>query len=246
MENAILVNLARQMTLRRQMDVVANNLANMETAGFKGGSLRFEEFVMPVAEVDGVTGSNRMVSSVLDAGQVRDFGEGTVTQTGNPLDVAINGDGWLVVQTDNGERFTRNGHLKIDPDGRLVTSDGHPVLGTGGEVTLTADDTEITIGADGTLTTNNGNNNRLRVVRFDDQNLLTPEGNNLYRSEADPLPAETSRVMQGFVEKSNVHPVMEMTRMIETSRAYMSTSRLLDNTGELRQRAIETLGRLQA
>ena len=244
MENALLIGLSRQMALQRQMDVIANNLANVQTSGYKGESLKFEEFIMPVAEVDGISGPDRRVSSVLDAAHVRDFSEGSLTQTGNPLDIAINGKGWLVVQTEDGERYTRAGNLKIDTGGRLVTTDGNPVLGAAGEIRLSAEETEITIESDGTLTAGNITD-RIRMVTFDDERLMSKEGGTLFASPEDARPATTAQMMQGFVEKSNVQPVTELARMIETSRAYISTSQMLKNTSDLRQKAIEQLGRLQ-
>ncbi len=245
MENALLIGLSRQMALQRQMNVIANNLANTQTSGYKGESLKFEQYIMPVAEIEGINGPDRRISSVLDASQVRDFSEGSLTQTGNPLDVAINGKGWLVVQTDDGERYTRAGNLKIDTDGRLVTTDGNPVLGTGGEIRLSAEETEVSIESDGTLTAGN-TTDRIRMVTFDDERVLRKEGGTLFSSPEGPAPATEARLMQGFVEKSNVQAVTELTRMIETSRAYISTSQMLKNTSDLRQKAIEQLGRLQA
>lgn len=245
MENALLIGLSRQMALQRQMDVIANNLANVQTSGYKGETLKFEEYVMPVAEVEGIAGADRRISSVLDAAHVRNFSEGALVQTGGALDVAINGKGWLVVQTEDGERYTRNGHLKIDNEGKLVNADGYPVLGTGGAIRLSVEETDITIESDGTLTAGN-TIDRLRVVTFDDESLMRKEGGALFSSPNDARPGENVRLVQGFIEKSNVQPVTELAKMIETSRAYMSTTQMIKNTSDLRQKAIEQLGQLSA
>jgi flagellar basal-body rod protein FlgF len=246
MENALLIGLSRQMALQNQMNAIANNLANLETAGYKGDSLKFEEFVMPVATIDGMGGSDGQVSYVHQARQIRDFSEGDMIATGNPLDVAINGKGWLAVETPDGERYTRNGHLKVDSEGRLTTADGNPVLGLGGAIVLAPEETDLTIATDGTISTRDGEKARLRIVSFDDEQRMSKAGNTLFATDEQPKPATNPRVAQGMIEQSNVHSVAEVARMIEVSRSYISTAKLLDGTNDLRQRAIEQLGRLQA
>jgi flagellar basal-body rod protein FlgF len=246
MENALLIGLSRQMALQNQMNAIANNLANLETAGYKSDSLKFEEFVMPVAKIDGMGGSDGQVSYVHQARQIRDFGEGDMIATGNPLDVAINGEGWLAVETPDGERYTRNGHLKVDAEGRLTTADGNPVLGLGGTIVLAPEETDLNIATDGTISTRDGEKARLRIVSFDDEQRMSKVGNTLFATDEQPKPATNPRVAQGMIEQSNVHSVAEVARMIEVSRSYISTAKLLDGTNDLRQRAIEQLGRLQA
>lgn len=242
MENALLISLSRQMALQRRMDVLANNMANVNTAGFKSDSLMFEEYVMPVARMSDHNGSQARLSYVQDVAVFRDFAEGTAEQTGAELDVAISGDGWLVVQTPNGDRYTRNGQLKLDAGGQLVTQDGFPVLGQGGPVTFTVDETGIEIARDGTISTSQGTKDRLRVVRFENNNQLKKEGSTLFSTGATPTPADNAEVMQGMVEKSNVQPVIALTRIIETVRAYTAVTRTLQQTHDLRRDAIERLG----
>ena len=134
MENALLVGLSRQMVLERQMDVVANNVANVNTNGFKADNSLFEQFLMPVARENRFNVPDRLLSFVNDRGTWRDDRPGSVEVTNNPLDVAIDGNGYLVVQTANGERYTRNGALQINAQGQLVTADGAPVLGDNGPI----------------------------------------------------------------------------------------------------------------
>ena len=133
MENTLLVGLSRQVTLERQMDVVANNVANASTNGFKADRSLFAEYLMPTAREDNfAAGRDRKLSHVIDRATFRDYGQGSLDQTKNPLDVAIDGDAFLVVQTPRGERYTRNGALQINATGALVTSEGYQVLGDGG------------------------------------------------------------------------------------------------------------------
>lgn len=246
MENTLLIGLSRQMALQSQMDAIANNLANVQTAGYKGDSLKFEEYVMPVAQIDGLGGTDGQVSFVYQARQIRDFTQGDLIATGNPLDIAINGKGWLAVETPEGERYTRNGHLKIDREGRLTTAEGNPVLGFGGAIVLAPEETDLTIAADGTISTKEGEKARLRIVTFADEQLLEKTGNALFATDQQPNAVDTPQIAQGMIEQSNVQSVSELARMIEVSRSYISTTRLLEGTNDLRQRAIEQLGSLQA
>ena len=138
MDNAVLVGLSRQMALGREMDVVANNIANLNTTGFKADGSIFEEYLFRRAARAASSGSR--ASFVLDRGVWHDMSQGSIERTGNSLDVAIDGKGFMVVQTPNGERYSRNGSLQISPTGQLVTSDGYPVLGDGGPITLQSTD----------------------------------------------------------------------------------------------------------
>src|SRR5262245_10865643 len=117
MENALLIGLSRQVALQREMDVVANNIANLNTTGFKADGNIFQEYLMPVARSDRFTGPDRRLSFVLDRATWHNLGQGPVQQTGNPLDVAIDSDAFLAVETPQGERYTRNGALQINSRG---------------------------------------------------------------------------------------------------------------------------------
>ena len=242
MENALLIGLSRQTALKRQMDVIANNLANMNTAGYKTGTLLFEEHLMPLAQTNDLTGQNNRISYVLDGAIYRSFQEGAFEQSDNELDVAISGDGWLVVETPGGERYTRNGQLKLDVEGQLVTPAGFPVLGEGGPITFGPDESDIEIAKDGTISTSQGPKDRLRVVQFQNNAALRNEGETLFSTTQLPEAAEDVRILQGIVEKSNVQPISELTRMIETVRAYTAISQLLAREQDLKRQAIEQLG----
>lgn len=244
MENALLIGLSKQQALGRQMDVIANNLANVRTTGFKSESLVFEEVLMPVASIEGSSGAAGKLSYVLDERTLRRFDEGPNTPTGNPLDIAINGKGWLVVETEQGERYTRNGNLKLNAEGQMVTANGRPVMGESGPITIGPGETALTIASDGTVSTDQGKKGRIRVVAFDNENILKKQGDNLFKTSEPPKPAEKYRVVQGTLERSNVEPVLEIAKMIDVTRAYVGTARLLDQTAKLKSRAIEELGRV--
>src|SRR6476619_3637607 len=136
MQNALLIGLSRQVALGRELDVVANNIANLNTTGFKSDGAVLEEFISPTASVDNFMSADRRVSFVHDRATWIDLSQGTLERTGNSLDVAIDGRGFLAVQTPGGERYTRNGGLQINNNGELVTSEGYQVLGESGPITI--------------------------------------------------------------------------------------------------------------
>lgn len=246
MENALLIGLSRQQALAHQLDVIANNLANMRTAGYKGETLIFEEYLSPDASIQDMEGSDSQLSYVVDVGMARDFSEGQFEQTGNPLDAAITGRGWFAVETPGGARYTRDGAFKIDAEGRLVTGAGHPVLGDGGQITFGPDETNIIIASDGTINSSAGEKGKLRIVAFEQEGLLEKVGDNLYSSPAPEQAATGFRLAQGMLERANVKPVIETARMIEVTRAYATTSSMLEQMQTLRRDAIERLGSVPA
>jgi flagellar basal-body rod protein FlgF len=254
MENMLLVGLSRQMTLRRQMDVVANNIANINTTGFKAERTLFQEYLSPTAHEDNFTGRDRRVSFVQDRATMHDFAGGPVEPTKNPLDVAIDGNAFLAVQTPAGERYTRDGSLQINNQGQLVTASGYPVLGTNGPIVFQQTDHDINISQDGTVTVLEGTNridsvrSKIRMVQFASPQQLVKEGSNLYSAGpgATAQPSLTAKLNQGFIERSNVSSVTEMTRMIEVTRAYTELSNMLQSQGDSRRTAIEKLADVPA
>lgn len=235
-ENTAYIALSQQMALRREMEVIANNLANMNTTAFRAKRMVFQEVLSEVSE-------DRPLSFVQDAYVVPSLDEGTQQFTGARLDLAISGAGFFMVQTDDGTRYTRNGHFRTDDQSRLVTDTGLPVLDDGGAPILVgANQNDITIRPDGTVSDRNGPIGKLALVRFDNEYALQPVGNSLFSTEEPALPATAASVKQGAIEGSNVQPVLEMTHMTQVLRAYQTTSQLLDSDREIRLKAIRTLG----
>ncbi|MBR1146862.1 flagellar basal-body rod protein FlgF [Bradyrhizobium sp. AUGA SZCCT0431] len=254
MENTLLVGLSRQMVLERQMDVVANNVANVNTNGFKADRSLFEQFLRSPAHEDNFQRPDRQVAFVQDRATFKDFAAGNTEITKNPLDISIDGKAFLAVQTAAGERYTRDGGLQINNQGQLVTAGGNLVLGTSGPIVFQPTDKEINIAADGNITVIEGTGRidsvrgKLRLVSFADAQKLEKEGSNLY-SAGQGVVAQidtTSRVRQGFIEKSNVNSVTEMSRMIEITRAYTQISALLQQQSDLHKSAIEKLAEVPA
>ena len=255
MENTLLVGLSRQVTLERQLDVVANNVANINTNGFKANRSLFEEYLRSPAHEDNFQRADRRVSFVHDRATFHDFAAGPSEQTKNPLDVAIDGNAFLVVQTAAGERYTRDGGLQINNQGQLVTASGDAVLGTSGPIVFQPTDKAINIAADGNITVLEGINSstdsvrgKLRLVSFADPQKLVKEGGNLYSAGQGVVaqPDTTSQVRQGFIEKSNVNSVHEMSRMIEITRTYTQISAMLQQQHDLHRTAVEKLADVPA
>ena len=170
---------------------------------------------------------------------------GSLDQTGSPLDVAVDGPGFLIVRTAQGERYTRDGHMKLDAQGRIVTSDGDAVLSDGGEITIPPGASDIKIAPDGTVSTAQGTAGKLRLVEFP-PGAMKKEGKNLYSADGTPQPAPGSRVLQGMIERSNVEAVVEMTKMIEVLRAYQHSTETLNATDDMIRRATQKLGEVRA
>ncbi len=249
MENALLIGLSRQTTLERQLEVIANNIANVNTTGYKADQSLFEEFLTSGAHEDNFVGKDRRVSYVQDRGTYRDFSEGALQQTSNPLDVAIDGNAFLTVQTSGGERYTRDGNLQLNSQGQLVTEGGDPVLGNSGPIIFQPTDHDINISPDGTITVVEANaridtvRGKLRLVSFTDAQSLLKQGSNLYAASngATAQPDLKATVKQGYIEKSNVNSVAEMGRMIEVSRTYTQIANILQQQSDLHKNAINQL-----
>jgi flagellar basal-body rod protein FlgF len=243
MENAQLVGLSRQIVLQRELDLIANNVANVETNGFKAQALLAKEQRMaPAADLD-FRASDRPISFVLDDANRYDLSAGQMITTGNDLDVAIDGKGWFAVQTAQGERYTRNGSFAIAADGTVVTRDGNPVLTEGGPLVLQPNETRLSIAADGTISTSQGVRGKLRVVDFADVGSLKKVGETLFQG-TNPQPATLPRLVQGQLEKSNVRAVEQISRLIEVGRSYEAVASWMSKADELRRNAIEKLAQV--
>ena len=252
MQNALLVGLSRQTTLERQLQVIANNIANVNTTGYKADQSLFEEFLSSGAHEDNFIGKDRKVSYVQDRGTYHDFSQGALQQTANPLDLAIDGNAFLAVQSTGGERYTRDGNLQINSQGQLTTVGGDVVLGNAGPIVFQPTDHDINISPDGTITVVEANaradtiRGKLRLVSFTDAQSLLKQGNNLYTASdgAAPQADLKATVKQGYIEKSNVNAVAEMGRMIEVSRTYTQIANILQQQSDLHKNAINQLAEI--
>jgi flagellar basal-body rod protein FlgF len=247
MENMLLVGLSRQIALARELDVIANNVANSATNGFKARSTRFAEFVGPVARAETFPKGDSKVSFVVDRGTPIDLSTGAIERTGNPLDAAIKGDAYFEVQTRGGPRWTRDGAFEINARGELVTQRGETVAGQNGPIRFGPGETGIRIAEDGSVFSDQGQRGKLKLVTFADPKSLRSEGANLFSSPTAPTAAPpTTQVASGSLERSNVRPVLEMSRLVEVQRAYASIAGLMSRTDDLRRTAIQRLAEVPA
>ncbi len=239
MDVTIPVSLSRQDALKRELSLIAHNLANVSTTGFRAERMLFDQALQKA-------GDRQRVAFVVDRASYLEERPGPVEVTNRTLDVALDGDGWFTVETQDGLRFTRDGRFHLSDEGQLVTLDGHEVLDAQG-APIVLDDTAValSIGGDGELSVNGASLGRLGLVQFGDDQRLLREAGGLYRS-ADNRPGDQAvevKVVQGALERSNVDPVLEITRLIEASRAYETAARSSVDTHNLKRNAIEKLGR---
>jgi flagellar basal-body rod protein FlgF/flagellar basal-body rod protein FlgG len=244
------------MALARELEVVANNLANINTTGYKSDNALFEKFLMPEASADAFPAGSRQVSYVRDRATWHNLNAGPILHTGGPLDVAIDGNAFLVVQTAAGQRYTRNGALQVSPTGALVTTAGDPVLGVGGPIQFQNTDNDISIGEDGTITVREGTSatsdsvrGQLQLAQFANPGLLQKEGSSLFSAPPGVTSQQappTVRVVQGSIEQSNVSPVTEMARMVAITRTYEEISNILQQENAQRTTALDKLSAVPA
>jgi len=246
METTSYIALSRQGALRREMSTIANNLANMNTTSYKGERIMFVDHL--VRSRSGASIAEQRLSFTRDVASYRDIAEGPIEQTGNPLDVAIHGDGYFVVQAKDGtQKYTRNGNFHLDNTGQLVTQTGQPILTDAGTpVFFAPEDTDIVINGDGTVSTENGQLGKLQVVTFDKPLALKRAADGMYTTDQLTVPVDRPQLAQNALERSNVEAVLEMTRMIEVSRQYKSTQSLIDKEDERIRKAINELAKVSA
>lgn len=236
MDLAGYVALTRQSGLARELQSVANNIANMSTTGYRREGVVFAE-VVKMLPAEG--GSVAMTEA---RGRYTDELQGTLTETGGRLDFAIEGEGYFTVLTPGGERLTRAGAFTRDADGQVVSMDGHPLLDEGGgAITIPFEAKTIGMASDGTLSVDGAPVARVGLVNVEDRTTMFREAGTLFRTTGTPEPVENGRVVQGFLEQSNVNPVTEMSRMIEVQRAYEYGQKLLDQEDQRIRAAVRML-----
>ena len=244
METTSLIALSRQGVLKRQMATVAHNLANMNTTGFKAERMMVVEHQVRSENDNGIRGGK--LAFVRDVATFQDLTEGPLTQTGNPLDLAVRDEGYFVVEGPDGpdgpNMFSQSGNFMLNNEGQLVTSSGNKVLAEGGlPITFGPGDTDIQVATDGTVSSESGDIAKLQVVSFEDKYDLQRHNGGLYSTEQLPQPVENPHVVQGMVEGSNVVPILEMTRMMEVSKAYTSANKLIEGENERLRKMIREL-----
>lgn len=241
MENSIYLGLSKQNVLRTNLDIVANNVANMNTPGYRSQHMLFEEYLS-----DPRGNKQDKLSFVIERGQYEMTRPGAVQVTNNPLDVSLEGPGFLGVQGLNGEtQYTRAGNFRLGASGELLTAEGYRVAGNGGgAITIPPGSREVNIDDNGNISTEAGQVGQLMIHEFANLQALKPVGDKLYSAGGEAGAASTTtRVKQFQLESSNVQPVVEMTNMIEVLREFQTMQNVLQSENERLRTAIQRLGR---
>lgn len=238
MDTSTYIALSGQNAREHQMEVLANNIANLSTPGFKAERMLFQEFL--THPTDGSDPSSYVVSQ----GNARDMTQGALTHTSNPLDVGLNGAGFMTVTTPSGDQYTRNGHLQLDNQGELVTSSGFVVQGEGGSpIVIPSGAGSITIGKDGTVATEKQTVGKIAVVNFDNPQTLAETQSGLYTTTQIPQSITTTSVEQGTIEEANIQPVVEMTKLMATAHEITTAKSFADGEHTRIKNAIDRLGK---
>jgi flagellar basal-body rod protein FlgG len=233
---------------RVRMGLLSNNLANINTTGFKIDKVAFRtegDGAAPGETVDGdaLDAGERMKLAVIPMTMRTDFSQGPLQSTGNPLDLAIQGDGFFSIQTARGMRYTRGGSFTLDAEGRLTTHEGDPVMGEGGEIAI--EGAEIEVDGDGNILIDGQIADKLRIVEIADKEALKKEGANLFvldEKKGVAEPVEYAGIHQGFLERSNAHAVKIMTDLIEVMRGYESYQKIIRTLDEINSKLIAGVG----
>lgn len=236
MDSAGYATLTRQSGLMREMGVVANNIANASTSGFRREGVVFSEFVTALDQ-------DPSLSMSYASGRDVDLSQAGLSQTGGSFDFAIQGDGFFLIETPDGQKLTRAGSFTPSAEGELVTPDGYRLLDTGGApIFIPPDAKAIALAADGTLSANGDPIAQVGLWQPADPLALRHQTGTMF-SGGELIPVEDATVMQGMLEDSNVQPVSEIARMIEVQRAYELGQKFLDAEDERVRGVIQTLGR---
>ena len=237
MENPIYIGLSRQAQLRREIGVVANNIANMDTTAFK------RQININQAYNERIRHGEKL-AFVIDISTALDLQEGGFKVTGNSMDVALRGQGYFQVDDGASVKYTRNGSFALDDQNRLVTQQGNLVLDDQARpIVVPGGGTSLNIAGDGSITYDDVEIGRLGVVEFQNPEDLKASRDSMFISDEPPQPAEDTRVIQGSLETSNVNPIVEMTEMIEIHRTYESVKRLMDQENERQKQVAQRLAR---
>ena len=238
MDNALYTTLTRQSGLKRELQAIANNVANISTTGFRKEGVIFAEYIKAVADDQG--------SLSMASGNVRhiDLSQGTLSQTNGTFDLAIEGPGFFLIETADGEALTRAGAFSTNADGELVTMDGNRLLdGGGAPIFVPPDASSVAVARDGTLSADGQPQAQIGLFLPAEANDLIHRDGVLFTSEAGVVPTEEASIIQGFLEGSNVNAITEIARMIEVQHAYQAGKTFIEREDERIRSVMQTLGK---
>lgn len=239
MDTGIYIALSKEIGIFRDMEVSANNIANVNTTGYQAEKLLFSDYLVPS------TKQEQKVSFSNDIATFRETEQGTLKVTNSPLDAAIEGTGYFTVDTPLGKRFTRNGNFRIGPVGTLVTKEGYTVLDDSNQpIQFDELDKNIQIKDDGTVNVDGDDRATLQIVKFDNEQLLQRVGNTMYSTTATPKPADNFRLVNGALESSNVQSFAALTHLLYVTRAATDSANFINTMYTLERKASDTLAKI--
>jgi len=237
MDATAYTTLTRQSGLRHEMQTIANNIANVSTTGFRREGIIFSEYVSAPEAGPSVSMARVAAREIWDI-------QGALTQTGSSLDLGIEGEGFFLIGTPDGERLTRAGNFSTNAESQLVTPDGFPVLDAGGApVFIPQDAGPVSISQDGTISVQGNPISQVGLLMPADPGELVRQQGVMFEAPSGTVPVENGRILQGFVEQSNTNPVWEIARMIEVQRAYELGQSFLEKEDERVRKVLENMGR---
>jgi flagellar basal-body rod protein FlgF len=243
MNSGIYGAISGNMAMEKQLDVLANNLANVNTPGFKKDTISFES-VLAASAVQGTDGSEDSPMLIKEK-YIIDYSAGQVKVTDNTFDIALDGDGFFAVNTPQGKAYTRQGNFRLDANSKLVTADGYEVLGNGGPIVINGG--SVSIDAKGKILVEGQETGTIDVVDFPKPYDLKKMGSALFMPNnpgTTPQAAKGMTVRQGYLEGSNVNSLEEMVRMIETTRSTETCSKMIQNYDQMTGHAVNELGKV--
>jgi flagellar basal-body rod protein FlgF len=229
MDQGIYTAAAGAIAMEDRLNIISNNIANLNTTGFKKDQMSFEQYMKQLDTSSLYPGQYRTVPiDVVAVSSSIDLSAGAPVKTGNVLDIAVMGDGFFVVNTDKGTRYTRAGSFQLSTENTIITPQGYRVQGNGGDITIDPDKSDIVIDPTGKITQDQDELSTLQIVKIPPE-ALERQGNNLFSVKEGfmPQPVETVSLVQGSLEKANVEPISEMVEMIAASRAYESFQKVI-------------------
>lgn len=232
---------SRSVAQQRVLDVIANNIANASTPGYRAERVQFSDWISRQPGTASPPGG-RTIDYAQDRATWREQQPGTLTHTANPLDLALSGDGYFTVATPRGPRLTRDGRFGLLPNGTLVDGAGQAVLDSNGQlIQLAPSDSRISVAGDGTVSSENGQIGKIGVVRPQDPLRMVAEGGTLLLANTPTVPVAAPDLVQGAVEQSNVQPVLEMTRMMDGLRQFQALAQFMQAEDDRQQAVIDKL-----
>ncbi|WHA04925.1 flagellar basal-body rod protein FlgF [Candidatus Bandiella numerosa] len=236
MDNSIYATLSNQVALNDELSITANNMANANTTGFKKDLQIMSSYVTKDKIAD--------LKMPNDIASISDFTPGSLNQTGRPFDIAINGEGFFMIETPNGNFYTRNGRFLINNEGALIDQHGNYVLSDdGGQIAVPLQNESVHINRNGNIYISENFIGNIGVFNFSDVKLLRKAGNNYFKTKLEGIPSEKYQLLQGFLEESNTSPIIETTKLIDLQKKFSMSSNLITDVYGMQRNSFRVISK---